>query len=58
MALIDSEDLPLDIAWETLQQSKISKVICKNTVSMYVELFELAEDKNYIKNYMRQSLKI
>merc|ERR1712188_75620 len=52
MGVVDSEELPLNISRETLQKSKVLRVIKKHLIKKSIDMFnEISENKEEYKKF-------
>lgn len=55
--LVDSDDLPLNVSRETLQQHKLIKVIKKKLVRKVLDMFKKIDKEEYLKFWKEYSTK-
>merc|ERR1719232_2392255 len=56
--VVDSDDLPLNVSRETLQQHKLLKVIKKKLVRKTLDMIKKISDEDYIKFWEEYSTNI
>merc|ERR1711931_517108 len=56
--IVDSDDLPLNVSRETLQQHKLLKVIKKKLVRKTLDMIKKISDEDYVKFWKEYSTSI
>ena len=56
--IVDSDDLPLNVSRETLQQNKLIKVIRKKLIRKVLDMFKKMDDKEYKEFFKTYGVKL
>ena len=56
--IVDSDDLPLNVSRETLQQNKLIKIIRKKLIRKILDMFKKMDDKDYDAFYKQYGVKL
>ena len=56
--IVDSDDLPLNVSRETLQQNKLIKVIRKKLIRKVLDMFKKMDDKDYKEFFKTYGVKL
>ena len=56
--IVDSDDLPLNVSRETLQQNKLIKIIRKKLIRKVLDMFKKMEDKDFDEFYKQYGVKL